>query len=173
MRNAGMPRPTTGTVNFDLGLIATMRRLADRAYPLETGGALMGFVSQVDSNLVFVTDVIGPGKLAVHSKFAFEPDYPYQESRIEKIYFNSGKRHTYLGDWHTHPDSLPNLSSKDKKAMKQIRRHREARAKEPLMAILGFGTPWDLKVWRLVKSRRYSISVDKFSSLTVNEKQIA
>jgi integrative and conjugative element protein (TIGR02256 family) len=108
----------------------------------------MGYTTGARANLIAITGITGPGPNAKHTRTAFEPDYEYQDAEIARIYFESGRCHTYLGDWHTHPNSVAALSKKDKKALGRIALHKEARAPNPIMAILGSGKPWRLRIWR-------------------------
>lgn len=101
--------------------------------PRETGGILMGYRA---SNGDFVINrVIGPGEKAVHGLSSFKPDHAYHVREIVRIYEESGCLETYLGDWHTHPNSYPYLSSQDKATIASIAKHAKARLANPLMLI--------------------------------------
>src|SRR5262245_43580637 len=75
---------------------------ADRTFPDETGGVLLGYWAKPYSEVV-VTQLIGPGPRAIHKRNRFIPDSDYQEEEIARLYKESGHLHVYLGDWHTHP----------------------------------------------------------------------
>lgn len=138
---------------------------AEEAVPNETGGALMGYISQDGSNLI-VTDVIGPGPRARHTKTSFSPDLKYQYDAIEGIYRRSGRLHTFIGDWHTHPEGSTALSSKDRRVMRRIASHSEARAPEPVMLILGGAKgKWVASAWQLVHRTWRPV---KFIGLSLN-----
>ena len=124
-----------------------MQLLADKARPRETGGTFMGYHAKDD---VVVTAITGPGPGAVHGRDSFVPDYAYQDAEIARIYAASGRRHTYLGDWHTHPGGGSSLSRKDKRALCAISHHQPARVATPIIGILAGGAPWRLTVWRYV-----------------------
>ena len=117
-----------------------------RVYPLETGGVLLGYWVRLYTQVV-VTHVVGPGPLGVHHEHSFDPDHDYHASEIARIYSESGRLSTYLGDWHSHPDGRPNLSHRDKSTMRRISRHAPARAPIPLMAVMGTEPEWALSVW--------------------------
>ncbi len=144
MPHATMKSPTV-PIWLPRRLHDEMRDLARRAYPNETGGALIGFDA---GNGLVVTALIGPGPQALHEPHAFTPDYEYQDEDIERIYVRSGRCHTYLGDWHSHPGGISALSTKDKRALRVIASHRPARAPAPVMGILANGDPWRLSIWR-------------------------
>lgn len=118
--------------------------------PKETGGVLVGYWSNKD---VVVTDIIGPGSKAVHRRYTFTPDTAWQESEIARIYEASGRVHTYLGDWHSHPYGSQNLSIKDLGVMIRVATHRPARAARPIMGILYNNPTWELVIWRFAFSK--------------------
>lgn len=107
-----------------------------RAEPLETGGLLIGFWAG-DRVRVVVTAVIGPGSKARHEAGSFGPDQVWQQEAVARLYEESGRRHTYLGDWHNHPHGLPHPSRRDRRVAGLIARSPAARAPEPLMLIIG------------------------------------
>jgi integrative and conjugative element protein (TIGR02256 family) len=127
-------------------IVEEMTVEAERAFPAETGGVLLGYWARPHEELV-ITRLIGPGPNAVHKASGFVPDADYQEAEIASCYAESGRLHTYLGDWHTHPNSLPDLSRKDRRTFASIAHHSEARMPVPVMAVLG-GPPWALKIWK-------------------------
>jgi integrative and conjugative element protein (TIGR02256 family) len=104
-----------------------------RTFPLETGGILMGFVT---AERVVVTSVMGPGPRAIHRRHSFTPDAGWQQDRVAVLYERSGRRDTYLGDWHTHPDGGTRASFTDWIAALTIARSREARCPNPVMVVL-------------------------------------
>jgi integrative and conjugative element protein (TIGR02256 family) len=130
-----------------------MTKEAVSKFSNETGGLLMGYLNE-SGRAVVVTDLIGPGPKAKHRRYAFVPDYDFQEKQIERIYFKSKRLHTYLGDWHTHPNGSSSLSPTDIKALSNIAHYPKARAPFPIMLLL-VGNPnnWEIKSWQL-KPRR-------------------
>jgi len=122
-----------------------MSILASNAYPNETGGLLIGYDA---GNGLVITAITGPGPNAIHKPNTLTPDYAYHDAEIERIYSESGRRHTYLGDWHSHPDGGSMLSSKDKRTLRAIAEYQPARAPSPIMGILDGGPPWRFAAWR-------------------------
>jgi integrative and conjugative element protein (TIGR02256 family) len=122
---------------------------AERAFPFETGGVLMGYWAKEYMEVV-ITDVIGPGPNSKHSPSGFVPDYSFQEAEIERIYEESNRFSTYLGDWHTHPLASCRPSFKDKHTLHRIASFPDARCAVPLMVILGGGKDrkWLLQIWK-------------------------
>jgi integrative and conjugative element protein (TIGR02256 family) len=125
--------------------LASMVKEARRCLPNETGGAFMGYWS--DPSTVVITDVIGPGPSAKHSQHSFYPDVQYHDSEIERVYTASDRLHTYLGDWHTHPNGSARTSRKDRKTLSAIASDPGARAPQPIMAILAGNQDWKLVIW--------------------------
>jgi integrative and conjugative element protein (TIGR02256 family) len=118
---------------------------AERTFPQETGGVLLGW--RANSREVVVVEVVGPGPNADHRARSFRPDAAWQQEQINDTYASSGRRITYLGDWHTHPAGSPSLSPRDIRTLRRIARHNDARAPQPVMAVLGGGDPeWHMHV---------------------------
>lgn len=109
---------------------------------------LMGYWHGVDCAVV--TGVIGPGVAAIHKPHSFEPDLNWQRSVIAEHYERSGRRETYLGDWHTHPGAITAvLSRADRRAPRRIIAAPKAWLRTPLMAVFFVGDPeWGLSVSR-------------------------
>ena len=141
-----------------------MSILATNAYPNETGGVLIGYNA---GNGLVITAITGPGRDAIHKPHAFTPDYAYHDAEIERIYNQSGRRHTYLGDWHSHPDGDSTLSSKDKRTLRAIAEYVPARTSSPIMGILDGRTSWRFVVWRhlprSLRMRRFFHRYEKMS----------
>lgn len=114
--------------------------------PEETGGVLVGYSDAAGQNLV-IEHVVGPGPRAIHTRFSFTPDHEYQEQEIARLYLESGRVSTYLGDWHSHPGGGFYLSPTDRNTLARIALTKEARIARPLMAVIG-GEDWELAVWQ-------------------------
>ncbi len=128
---------------------------ANRWHPLEAGGVVMGYRN--DPLAVVITGIIGAGPIALHGSHHFEPDYDWQLREIALHYERFGRRETYLGDWHSHPDAgNGQLSMTDRRVLRRIINTPSARTDMPLMAILHGNTDgWKMTVWRAqTKPRR-------------------
>ncbi|MEQ8534751.1 MAG: Mov34/MPN/PAD-1 family protein [Imperialibacter sp.] len=84
---------------------------------VETGGVLLGYKKK---DFIVITKAIGPGPNAVHEDFYFRADKHYIDMRIDIEYANSGGEIVYLGEWHTHPEVVPNPSEVDLNSLKEI-----------------------------------------------------
>lgn len=113
--------------------MAVMLREADDRYPNETGGVLLGWTL---NGAHYVLDAVGPGPNATHAPTGFDPDSDWQEQAIAEAYARSGRRVTYLGDWHTHPRGAPRPRRLDRATMRAIAGHEAARCPEPFMLIV-------------------------------------
>ncbi|MET3654421.1 hypothetical protein [Dyella japonica] len=82
---------------------------ASTTFSLESGGVLMG--RQQGKNFWQVDHVIGPGQNAVHGRFRFIPDLPWQHEQIAKRFYETNGQSTYLGDWHKRLNGTPQPGS--------------------------------------------------------------
>jgi integrative and conjugative element protein (TIGR02256 family) len=119
---------------------------ADRFHRLETGGALMGYRHGADA---VITTIIGAGPDALHERHNFEPDQEWQVAAIARHYEASGRRETYIGDWHTHPDAkTAHLSWTDRRVLRRIINTPSARAPNPVMIVFyGAEADWQATGW--------------------------
>lgn len=126
---------------------------AESKKPLETGGLLIGYFSADDDHVV-ITEIVGPGPKAKHRKRTYKPDYTFHREELCRIFHESGGTHTYLGDWHSHPNAPAYLSFLDKRALRNIARFPDNYVDRPIMLILGGNeskesTEWKPVVWRI------------------------
>lgn len=127
---------------------------ARRTWPQESGGVFMGWWS--DPSVAVVTAMIGPGPLASHGVHHFEPDQQWQIAQIADHYAASGRRETYLGDWHSHPHADGgSLSWRDRAVLRRIAQAASARCNTPLMAVLwGASKDLSMRIWQARLERR-------------------
>ena len=141
---------------------STLRKLqilAERDFPVETGGVLVGYFA--DNGEVVVKDVVGPGPNAKHRRFSFVPDHAWQCQRLDEIYQSSAGIAVYLGDWHTHPDGCPKMSWADKRTLHRIASYSQARTSVPIMVIGGGGPhDWKWNCFQYQSSRIWGLSSD-------------
>jgi integrative and conjugative element protein (TIGR02256 family) len=130
---------------LSLSLFAEMCREASLANPRETGGVLLGYWSGTQA---VICSLVSAGPKSQKRNDNFVPDHDFQERQIATLYKASGRLHTYLGDWHSHPDGLPLPSGLDRRTLKKIARYGPARAPMPLMLIVA-GRPgdWQVAAW--------------------------
>lgn len=110
---------------------------ASERAPLETGGMLLGYISdEGDPPEAVIEQVIPPGPNALHGRARFMPDGRWQRQRMLRVFTRSNGVTTYLGDWHSHPSGGPAPSALDIKTARKIARRRRSRTQHPLMTIL-------------------------------------
>lgn len=120
---------------------------ADAAFPMETGGTFMGWWADPATAVVSALVDAGPG--AQHGATHFQPDQEWQLQEIARRYEASGRRETYLGDWHSHPRARSGtLSFIDRGVLRRIIGAPAARCPNPLMMILWGEQSWQMTCWR-------------------------
>jgi integrative and conjugative element protein (TIGR02256 family) len=107
-------------------------------WPLETGGMLLGYRGEHGGEVV-ITGATGPGPKARHRRYTFTPDGRWQQRELAKAYTSSGRVTTYVGDWHSHPESQPVPSVRDVKTALKVSRRKSARTPHPTTFIVGTG----------------------------------
>jgi integrative and conjugative element protein (TIGR02256 family) len=131
--------PVANEFWVSLGILDQCADEANIHFPLETGGVFMGYWS--NDNDVVVTAMIGPGPSAKRGQHFFEPDHEWQLAQIASNYGRSGGYDTYLGDWHSHPNSgSGQLSWVDTRVLRKLIKAPNSRTLKPIMAIL-HGSP--------------------------------
>jgi integrative and conjugative element protein (TIGR02256 family) len=138
-------------MNFWLSQILYEEMVAEawKWSPLETGGALVGYVA--DSGDIVVTALIHAGPRARRTRWSFRPDAGFQNREIARHYEGSGRLDGYLGDWHTHPGGSSRMSWRDRRTLQAIADYPHARIRNPVMVIL-HGADWKPAPWQF--SRR-------------------
>ena len=136
-------------IHVNADLVRALERESERHYPSETGGVLLGFANPNHDEQIKIVCQIGPGPMAAHKPFHFEPDSKWQKRWIAKTYEESDRIVTYLGDWHTHPRGSGTPSPIDRSTAKEISYCTAARVPHPLILIL-FGEPeaWEIAAFR-------------------------
>lgn len=127
-------RREVATIWMNLRTIAEIVAETVRNLPFETGGMLVGYWSH-DTNNAVVVDTIAPGPGALRSLSGFVPDGEWQQERLEEVYRRSGRIHTYLGDWHSHPHGGVAPSSRDRRTARVVAAEHRARAPHPITLI--------------------------------------
>lgn len=162
-------QPLTAWVNVES--FDTISTAAEAAHPHETGGVLLGW-ERPERNEVVVAAALGAGPASDADELSFRPDSAWQEQEIAKVYEASGRKVTYLGDWHVHPAGVAVPSRIDKKTLRRIATEPGARAPQPIMAILGATADaghLGLCVWRWDPSPWWRIGVADVAEACVRE----
>ncbi len=129
-----------------------LAELAQSWEPLEVGGVLAGYWHD---DAAVITDWVGPGEGAEHQRLTFSPDQAFHVKEIARLFKASQGVTVYLGDWHTHPSGATRLSAMDKRTLRAIANHSDARCSRPLMVLLARnGDAWSTQVFTLGFEKR-------------------
>jgi integrative and conjugative element protein (TIGR02256 family) len=77
----------------------------------ESGGILLG---QITGNKVYILKASTPNKFDKSSRYSFECNKDSAQVIIDYEFNNSNQKTIYLGEWHTHPETIPSPSFIDK-----------------------------------------------------------
>lgn len=135
-------------------LLSEMTDEIERYAPLETGGSFFGYHS--DDNDIVITHRIEAGPFAKRTIRSFEPDQTYQLRTMEKLFYESGKSLSYLGDWHSHPSSSAQLSLRDRRTLGKIAKSPDAKCPQPIMMVFGlYPKKWDINCVQFKDKKQY------------------
>jgi integrative and conjugative element protein (TIGR02256 family) len=82
----------------------------DQFSKFEAGGVLLGYRRGIHLHVTFATE---PKTADKRTRFSFIRKDPYHQAYADKLWKKSGELIGYLGEWHTHPESLPRPSNMD------------------------------------------------------------
>lgn len=111
-----------------------MAEESEAARPNETGGVMLG---HRNGRHTVVRSIVDAGPAAVRWPTGMRPDTMYQTRAIEAAFKESEGAVTYLGDWHSHPDSVGRPSRRDRRTLRNIATDRDALCPAPVMLIFG------------------------------------
>ena len=114
-------------------LVEEMRAESERRLPNETGGVLVGHTDS--EGRTRITAVVGPGPRAVHSRNLFQRDGEYAQAEVDRLHRESEGRDDYVGEWHSHPQSVP-ASGMDRASMAWIGRNERYHRTIPVLVIM-------------------------------------
>lgn len=128
-------------------LLTQMVERGQNFYPKEYGGILVG--RYVDSDrLVIIEDMVLP-KNYRSSAYSFERGNKGLKEALAK-HFESNPSLTYVGEWHTHPNSSTTPSTTDTNALRQIAQHDNVFIENPILVIIALtrrGHEFGFYVW--------------------------
>ncbi len=84
----------------------------------ERGGIVLGQVNESNDKILVCRATI-PSNGDSWGKTSFRRNHIVAQYMIEYEFFNSDRRNTYLGEWHTHPAKIASPSSQDLSMIKQ------------------------------------------------------
>lgn len=80
----------------------------------EAGGVMLGRLL-LDSPHVIIDEVTAPLAGDRRSRFAFDRARRSHQEYVSRRWFESGGTCLYLGEWHTHPEPIPQPSATDER----------------------------------------------------------
>ena len=108
-----------------------IRSALDVHYPKEFGGVFVGFSRD---NLIIIDDILIPDKFE-NGRTVFIRHPGTLNERINKIHLKSKGKITYIGEWHSHPNSSGEPSPTDFTAMKEISTNALIKNENPILMI--------------------------------------
>ena len=91
------------TIDFDEGLLASLREARSGRLPNETGGVLVGHHDHMDNRLTLVQALPAPDD-SVERPFGFIRGSGGLSGELEAWTRRTGGAVNYVGEWHTHPE---------------------------------------------------------------------
>lgn len=88
--------------------------------PNEIGGCFVGSINSV-RRAIYVTGILPTPADSLQSPFAFHRGVKGTRLALQRIGERTGGQIGYVGEWHTHPSSGPELSKQDETAVTQLR----------------------------------------------------
>lgn len=108
-------------------------KLCDESNPYETGGILIGNYSD-DGLTAHILEISNSPSDSVKKKSFFKRGTKDLQKRLDRLWKEG---YYYLGEWHYHPNSLPNPSSSDIKQMISLSKNKKLNCPEPILVIIG------------------------------------
>ena len=115
----------------------------------ESGGVLIGRENSSNNNLI-IEYTTSPMSLDVQRRTKFERKDPSHVKYYEGLYNESGGIYCYVGEWHTHPERVPNYSLIDLDSWKAIL-HDSGSIQGHFHMIAGIDA---FRIWKLTDSKQ-------------------
>ncbi len=117
-------------------------------FKIESGGIIVGTLNPHE-NQVIVTDITLPYANDVRKANVFKRDSFGHQEEMDRLWHESKKTKTYLGEWHTHQQDIPVPSWIDKNDWKRISK-KSLNYKAAFFVIVG---QKEIKVWMVLDGR--------------------
>ncbi len=101
----------------------------------EQGGV---FIGEIRSPHIVITHVTEPGPHDLASRFGFVRKKRHHQTIVDELWQTSGGYLIYLGEWHTHPESIPTPSGTDLKMIQT--QFKKNKINEPFLLLIIQGT---------------------------------
>jgi integrative and conjugative element protein (TIGR02256 family) len=123
----------------------------------ERGGVLLGRLI-VDSDDVVVDEITTPGPNDKWGRYFFRRSRNDTQKRIVDAWNESGHTRHYLGEWHTHPEALPQPSCKDRCNWRRIAKKAVYEQDALFFLIVGQSS---IAAWEVDRKTREITQLDK------------
>ncbi|WP_135304221.1 ThiF family adenylyltransferase [Haloarcula amylovorans] len=112
---------------------SAMKDRARQSHPCETGGIVAG--ADIEETTALVVNARDPPRDSIEEPTRFLRGTEKVDEWLKNARDSMGIH--YLGEWHYHPSSAPELSSDDIDSMKEITFNKDYACKNPLLFVLG------------------------------------
>lgn len=106
----------------------------------ESGGILLGF--RKEDNHLEVCSATEPTTTDQQSRYEFTRNRGVHQSRARQLWLRSRGYIDYIGEWHTHPESIPSPSFVDIRSWKKI----SQRVGRPMIGLIIGTEEWSLSL---------------------------
>jgi integrative and conjugative element protein (TIGR02256 family) len=125
------------TVIWGNGIIKKAQCYRKRELPNETGGIIVGYIDH-ESNIIFLVDIRKAPIDSISTPKSFQRGIQGVSEDILLIKKRSAHIATYIGEWHSHPDSvLTLLTDDDRKQLKWMHNELSIYGQPGLVLIVG------------------------------------
>jgi integrative and conjugative element protein (TIGR02256 family) len=100
----------------------------------EAGGILLGYERE---DAIFISRATIPTTFDRATRRTFVRSPEYAQAIVEYEFANSGGRLTYVGEWHSHPESHPTPSPRDTRMIEEQFAGNEIHVGQLVMLIIG------------------------------------
>jgi integrative and conjugative element protein (TIGR02256 family) len=104
-------------------------------YDSERGGIVLGQVNESNDKILVCRATI-PSDVDGRGKTSFRRNRIFAQHMVEYEFYNSERKNTYLGEWHTHPAKTASASQRDLSMIKQQFEENDIKVKFILMFII-------------------------------------
>lgn len=152
----------SGPLLFNPGLLKKAIGEAERCFPKETGGILLGQIRAVDGAPILTKCSLAPPD-SMSGRFVFRRGIIGIESLLQEE-FEKGL--SYIGEWHSHPGGGQEPSSTDIFTMTKVRTKHDFPLRTPVLLIVS-GSPGN---WRASFTNHHRLCIFKrYGTVDVNE----
>lgn len=125
-----------GLIVVETAVLQTLQRYRQFHHSQSEQGGV--FVGEVRPPHIIITHATEPGPSDRASRFGFVRKKQHHQAIVDQLWRTSGGYLTYLGEWHTHPESNPLPSATDLLSWRKGLPH----TRSSIVAIIGQSSDW-------------------------------